>query len=58
MFNRVKMFFKEDSGAITVDWVVLTAALVAMAAGIAATMQSSILVLTGYITALLSGWSF
>jgi hypothetical protein len=58
MFNRVKKFFKEDSGAITVDWVVLTAAIAGMAALIASTMQSSILVLTGYITAMLSGWSF
>ena len=58
MFTRVKKFLNEDSGAITVDWVVLTAAVVAMAALIVATMQSSVLVLSGYVTTLLSGWTF
>ena len=58
MFNQVKQFFKEDSGAVTVDWVVLTASLVGMAVLIAASMQSGVLVLTGYITTMLSGWSF
>ena len=31
MLNFFKNFRKDDSGAVTVDWVVLTAAIVAMA---------------------------
>ncbi|WP_170529263.1 hypothetical protein [Ruegeria arenilitoris] len=32
MINFLKKFTEDDSGAITVDWVVLTAAIVALAA--------------------------
>ena len=33
MLNRIKTFFqKEEDGAVTVDWVVLTAAVVGLAA--------------------------
>jgi hypothetical protein len=31
MSNRIRNFFKSDSGAVTVDWVVLTAAAVGLA---------------------------
>lgn len=30
MINRIKSFFRGDDGAVTVDWVVLTAAVVAL----------------------------
>ena len=30
--NRLQAFFKDTSGAVTVDWIVLTAAVVALAA--------------------------
>ncbi|WP_050929855.1 hypothetical protein [Aestuariivita boseongensis] len=30
MYRRVKSFFCEEDGAVTVDWVVLTAAVVAL----------------------------
>lgn len=30
MFNFIKTFRKDEDGAVTVDWVVLTAALVAL----------------------------
>ncbi|WP_353471492.1 hypothetical protein PVT71_09220 [Salipiger sp. H15] len=33
MLKFIKTFRKNDDGAVTVDWVVLTAAVVAMAAG-------------------------
>ena len=39
MLNRISSFMRKEDGAITVDWVVLTAAVVALgvAAGIAMT---------------------
>ncbi|MEP3639899.1 MAG: hypothetical protein ABJN14_21810 [Paracoccaceae bacterium] len=46
MFKRFKSFFKDDDGAVTVDWVVLCAGLVAMAAAIALAMEDGTLALT------------
>lgn len=42
MTNRVKKFFQREDGAVTVDWVVLTAAVVALgvSAGVAMTNSS------------------
>jgi len=34
LLNLIARFRKDESGAVTVDWVVLTAALVALAVGI------------------------
>ena len=31
MFNFIKNFRKDENGAVTIDWVVLTAAIVALA---------------------------
>ncbi|KIN60274.1 hypothetical protein Z945_1242 [Sulfitobacter noctilucae] len=31
MFNKIKNFFSAEEGAVTVDWVVLTAAVVGLA---------------------------
>lgn len=36
MFKMFKKFRKDENGAVTVDWVVLTAAVVVLAAGVAA----------------------
>lgn len=36
MLNRILNFFRKEDGAVTVDWVVLTAAVVALA-GVAIT---------------------
>tara|TARA_R110002072_G_scaffold300757_1_gene478887 strand:- start:82 stop:267 length:186 start_codon:yes stop_codon:yes gene_type:complete len=38
MFNFVKRFHTQDDGAITVDWVVLTAAIIGLALAIIATI--------------------
>ncbi|PHQ84158.1 MAG: hypothetical protein COB65_06235 [Thalassobium sp.] len=38
MFNFVKQFHTQDDGAITVDWVVLTAAIIGLALAIIATI--------------------
>ncbi|RKF16357.1 hypothetical protein D6850_02015 [Roseovarius spongiae] len=45
----IKRFREDEDGAISVDWVVLTAALVGLAAGTIATVQDSTGVLTGKI---------
>ena len=47
MLKRVASFFRKDDGAVTVDWVVLCAGLVAMAAAIAMAMEDGTLELTG-----------
>ena len=40
MLNRFKTFRAEDDGAITVDWVVLTAALVGLGVAVILTIGS------------------
>ncbi len=46
MFQRIRTFFTSEDGAVTVDWVVLCAGLVAMAAAIALAMENGTLALT------------
>ncbi|MEP1536748.1 MAG: hypothetical protein ABJQ34_05580 [Paracoccaceae bacterium] len=46
MFQRIITFFQDEDGAVTVDWVVLCAGLVAMAAAIALAMEDGTLALT------------
>lgn len=41
MRNRIIKFFRREDGAITVDWVVLTAAVVALAGVAIVTIQGS-----------------
>ena len=41
MINKLKTFFASESGAVTVDWVVLTAAIVLLAAGATVQIQAS-----------------
>ncbi|WP_040610692.1 Flp family type IVb pilin [Oceaniovalibus guishaninsula] len=40
-FKIAKDFRKDESGAVTVDWVVLTAAIVALAIGLLGTIRSN-----------------
>lgn len=47
MIERLKSFFRDEHGAITVDWVVLCAGIVAMAAAIVLAMENGTLELTG-----------
>jgi len=42
MIKMLKAFFRRDEGAVTVDWVVLTAAMVGLAAGGGATTLAGI----------------
>ena len=41
MLTRIHSFWKEDDGAVTVDWVVLTAAIVAIGVAVTAAMTTS-----------------
>ena len=41
LFDLVKNFHNDESGAVTVDWVVLTAAVVALAIGILTTINGA-----------------
>lgn len=42
MKNLINAFVKDEDAAVTVDWVVLTAAVVGLAIAVAATMQSAL----------------
>jgi Flp pilus assembly pilin Flp len=42
LFNRGKEFKKDESGAVTVDWVVLTAAIVGIALAMILTIEGGI----------------
>ncbi len=41
MLNLIKNFARDESGAVTVDWVVLTAAIVGMGIAVVASVRSS-----------------
>lgn len=41
MIKFIKNFRKDDSGAVTVDWVVLTAAIVALTVAVFTSIQTS-----------------
>ena len=55
MIKFFKNFSKDDSGAVTVDWVVLTAAVVGLAIAAYSTIKSSTMELTGDITTAIKG---
>jgi Flp pilus assembly pilin Flp len=42
MKNLINAFVKDEDGAVTVDWVVLTAAVVGIAIAVAATIKSGL----------------
>ena len=47
--NKLELFLNDESGAVTVDWVVLTAAVVGLAIGVMATITSNTDSLAGNI---------
>ncbi len=51
MTRLIRNFFKKQSGAVTVDWVVLTAAIVGLAAGGIAATQSGVVTLSNKVSA-------
>lgn len=55
MINFFKNFSKDESGAVTVDWVVLTAAVVALAVGAFGVISTNTKALTTQIETDLAG---
>ncbi|MDQ7079616.1 MAG: pilus assembly protein [Paracoccaceae bacterium] len=55
MFKLAKNFKNDESGAVTVDWVVLTAAIVGLGIAVLATVSSGVQNLSGDINTQLSG---
>ena len=57
MMNMIKNFHRDEDGAVTVDWVVLTAAIVGLGIAILTTVQGGTQSLANKISAELSGIS-
>jgi len=55
MFKLAKNFKNDESGAVTVDWVVLTAAIVGLGIAVLASVSSGVQNLSGDIQTQLSG---
>ncbi len=55
MFKLAKNFKNDESGAVTVDWVVLTAAIVGLGIAVLATVSNGVQNLSGDINKQLSG---
>ncbi|MFY0311666.1 hypothetical protein ACFMBG_17385 [Leisingera sp. D0M16] len=56
--KKLRLLIASDDGAVTVDWVVLCAAIVGMAAMIAAAMEDGALGAAEAIAVFMSNWSF
>jgi len=55
MFNLAKNFKNDESGAVTVDWVVLTAAIVGLGIAVLAAVSSGVSNLSSDVQGQLSG---
>lgn len=55
MMNFIKNFRKDEDGAVTVDWVVLTAAVVGLAIAAFTSIETSATNLTGQIASDIQG---
>ncbi|WP_164860742.1 hypothetical protein [Parasedimentitalea marina] len=55
--NKLKSFYMDDDGAVTVDWVVLTAAIVGLVVLIAAAMEDGALGLADGLASYMSNWT-
>lgn len=56
--KKIWTFIASDDGAVTVDWVVLTAAMVGLAVLISSQMQDGVLGLTTALVSYMSNWGF
>jgi len=54
MLNFIKNFAKDESGAVTVDWVVLTAAIVGLGIAVLTSVGGGVTSLSGKISSQLS----
>lgn len=55
LYNLIKTFKNDEAGAVTVDWVVLTAAIVGLGIAVIAAVSSGTTSLGNNISAALSG---
>ncbi len=55
LFNLFKTFRNDESGAVTVDWVVLTAAIVGLGIVVMTTVGGGITTLSGNISSAIGG---
>jgi Flp pilus assembly pilin Flp len=55
LFNLFKTFRNDESGAVTVDWVVLTAAIVGLGVVVMTTVGGGITTLSGNISSAIGG---
>ncbi len=58
MTRFIKKFHRNESGAVTVDWVVLTAAVVALATGIVAVLIDGSAGVSAGTEAFMTGFEF
>ncbi|WP_193748842.1 hypothetical protein [Leisingera sp. ANG-Vp] len=56
--KKLWSYIAGDDGAVTVDWVVLTAAMVGLAVLIAASMEDGAMGLANMLATYMSNWSF
>jgi len=56
--DKFKAFHRDEDGAVTVDWVVLTAAIVGLVILIAAAMEDGALGLADGLASYMSNWTF
>ena len=57
MLNFIKNFRRDEDGAVTVDWVVLTAAIVGLGIAVLASVSNGVTSLSGKISSQLSNQS-
>ncbi|MEL6564309.1 MAG: hypothetical protein AAF822_07640 [Pseudomonadota bacterium] len=58
MKNVITTYTHDESGAVTVDWVVLTAAVVALAVALVLTLTNGSVGVSAGVEEFLSTWSF
>lgn len=56
--NTLKKVIDDEDGAVTVDWVVLTATIVGLTVMAATTLSNGTLNLTGSLVSYMSDWDF
>jgi len=58
MFTFFRYFLADDDGAVTVDWVVLCAAIVGLTVLISTAMTNNALGLADGVSTYMAGWAF
>ncbi|WP_299724444.1 hypothetical protein [uncultured Tateyamaria sp.] len=58
MTRFLKKFHNDEDGAVTVDWVVLTAAIVALAVALVLALTNGSVGVSAGVEAFMTGWQF